>query len=60
VNAKSLFSGKNHNYSVVLVFDISVVKESRTCYFYSFSGPKRRWLRNLCTMKMCRLVLFSH
>jgi len=44
----------------VLVFDISVVKESQTCYFYCFSGPKRPWLRNLRIMKMCRLVVVSH
>jgi hypothetical protein len=55
VNVRHLFSGKNHDYSItdnllntllvffidILVFNISVVKESQICYYYWFSGPKK-------------------
>jgi hypothetical protein len=44
----------------ILVFNISVVKESQICYYYWFSGPKKLWLKNLRTVKKCRLAIFSH
>jgi len=43
--------------TLFLLFDISVAKEFPICYYYWFNGPRKQWLRNLHTVKKCRLAL---